>query len=263
MPSHPFPAQDQSQCPISVPLPTAFNDHFLALKDREGKPISLQIGCLIDKPFTDMRGWSIWSFEHAMFAIGSNDPPGKERIAALWVQADKDGRNREVKMKFRLPGNDNDWYNFHVYNTAVAISPDDPPGGEIRYDNFGDANDTNVWNFGEASFSLDKQPVSDRTWYFIASRCNPTHGFLGIRTGHKCHADILPRLSVAVDIPPKQPFSCGAHSFRGTGLVLEVGSSCSSSPYGMFVYIWSAPCTNRCPSFADEYGFVVAAPSRG
>jgi hypothetical protein len=33
----------------------------------------------------------------------------------------------------------------------------------------------------------------------------------------------------------------------------------------MFVYIWSAPCTSRhlCPPSADEYGFVVAAPSRG
>jgi hypothetical protein len=220
MPSHPFPdAADQAPCPIKAQLPPAF-DAFLAIPDGDGNPSSGQLGCLVVKPADDMRGWSIWTFEHAMLALARNDPSGQQRVAMLWVQKDKNGQ-RQVRMQLNMPNDTHDWYNYHVYNTAVAVGPDDPPSGEIRYTNSGDVDDKKTWHTGDASFSLDG--VKDMTWYLIASGCDPTYGFLGIRTGHACHADIFPRLSVSVDDPPKQPFSCAAHQFRDGSLVLEVG----------------------------------------
>jgi len=68
---------------------------------------------------------------------------------------------------------------------------------------------------------------------------------------------------VNVALPPAQPFSCAVHDFREQGLVLEVGSSCSASPYGFFVYIWVHPCSGRCPLEASNYGLIAVAPSRG
>ena len=258
MPSHPFPARDQSQCPIAFSLPQPLKD-LIATDDEDGRPVLFQFGCLVQKPAEDMRSWSIWTFEHAMLAMANSDTPGQERIAAIWVE---DVTNeRRVRIRVKLPGHAHDWFNYDIYNTSVETSSGDPPGGGIRYTNTGNVDDLKKWETGEAIFTL--AGVNDRTWYLIASGCDPKYGFLGIRTGHTCHADILPKLSVSVDIPPLQPFSCAAHSFRDGSLVLEVGNTCSESQFGLFVYIWTAGCTDRCPSSADEYGFVVAAPSRG
>src|SRR5262249_40408873 len=146
---------------------------------------------------------------------------------------------------------DHDWYNVHVYNTAVSTSSGDAPNGSIQFKDFGEAGNTNTWDNGEVSFDL--AGVTDATWTLIAEACDPTH-FLLFRTGHECHANIYPKLTVNVAVPPKQPFSCGAAIREGGGvttgpplqpsIVLAVGESCSKSPYGFYAYIWQRPCKN-------------------
>ena len=57
------------------------SDDFLALPDADGGPSREQFGCPVVKPADDMRGWSIWTFEHAMLALAKNDPTGQQRVA--------------------------------------------------------------------------------------------------------------------------------------------------------------------------------------
>ncbi len=258
MPNRPFPAKDSSQCPLPLTLAPAAVA-LTGATDDTGVTILKELGCLVI-PSGDSRGWTIWTFERGMVVVGTNDPAGKERTAVLWIQDDGKGK-RLLRLRWTLPGQNHDWYNVHVYNTDVTAGSGDAPGGDIRYANSGDPENTNTWDHGEVTFPLDG--VADSTWSVITEGCDPTYGFLGIRTGHSCHADVLPRLTVTVAVPAAQSFSCDAHDFRGAGLVMETGGSCSSSPYGMFTYVWVSPCTGRCPPGANNFGFVVVAPSRG
>jgi len=258
MPNRPFPAKDTSQCPFNIFLTNPVMA-FINEVDDTGKTRRLELGCQV-MPRGDIQGWTVWTFEHGMVVMGLGDPLGKERVAALWIQDDDKGK-RVLRLHWVLPGQNHNWYNVYAYNTAVTSSSGDAPGGYIRYAASGDANKTNTSDKGEVSFPLDG--VTDSSWSIITEDCDPKYGFLGIRTGHKCHANILPRLTVNVAPAPAQPFSCGAHEFRGAGLVLEVGSSCSSSPYGFFAYVWTSPSNGRCPQGANNYGFVVVSPSRG
>jgi len=104
----------------------------------------------------------------------------------------------------------------------------------------------------------------------VVEGCDPTYGAFGIRTGHDCHADILPKVTVNVAKPPRQPFSCAAKEdprqgdSQAGGMVLQVGG-CGRTPYGLYVYIFDEACEpkNDCPPGYSDFGFVVAAPSRG
>jgi hypothetical protein len=238
----------------------------------------------------NIRDWSVWTFDHGMLATGYSDPPGKERVAAVWVQDNLvPPSNRMVRVHWRLPGQSHDWFNVHVYNTAVGTSPGDAPGSDVNEITTGDANNRDTSDEGDATFPPDTVEdmgvVQNSSWSVIIEGCDPHFDFLGIQTGHECHANILPKLTVNVAPPPAQPFSCAAyvtkpkrvgtvntHILPGGGLVMEVGGSCSSSPYGTFVYTWQKYCATApptatfvatCPADANNYGFVVVAPSRG
>lgn len=258
MPNRPFAAKDATQCPLPLTLTPAATS-ITATVDDTGLTILKEMGCLVPGS-GDSRGWTVWTFERGMLVQGTNDPPGKERTGVIWIQDDGKG-NRVVRYKWLLPGQNHDWFNVDVYNTEVTAGSGNAPDGYIRYANYGDPDNTDKWDHGEVSFKLDG--VADSTWSVLTEGCDPKYGWFGIRTGHTCHADALPRLTVTVAVPAAQSFSCDAHDFREQGLVMETGGSCSSSPYGMFTYVWVQPCTGRCPPGANNYGFVVAAPSRG
>jgi hypothetical protein len=265
MPSHPFPAKDAASCPILPDLPTFMRAKFDAPVVGD-TTVGMLLGCLTHD-LRDVGGWHIWRFELGMLALGNGDPAGQER----WLVAsilDLPATPRRLHLDWHLPG-PHDWYNAHVYNVEVQPGSGDAPGGALLLRTVGDADDTDTWQNG--SISLPLAGVSDVTWNVVIEGCDPTYGFLGIRTGHVCHADILPKVTVTVAPRPRQPFSCAAHpdprvgDHQAGGLVLEVGSSCSRSPYGLYVYIWDEPCepSRNCPHGFNDYGFVVAAPSRG
>jgi len=256
MPTRPFPSTDTAPCPLSVSLPGAIAS-LASQVDGSGRTILTELGCLLS-PGGNVRDWTVWNFEHGSLLLGVGDPPGKERKAALWIETV--GPARTLRLQWTLPGQLHDWYTAHIYNTDASTAAGDAPGGDIGVTTSGDADNTDTWDKGEAKFDLTG--VTDSTWTVIAEACDPTYGWFGIRTGHACHANILPKLLVNVALPPKQSFSCAAHDFRGQGLVLEVGD-CLHGPYGLFVYVAVFPCSGRCPDDASSYGFVVAAPSRG
>jgi hypothetical protein len=256
MPVRPFPAPDVAPCPLTVSLPAPMAA-FTSQTDASGKTILTELACMIGNP-GDLRDWTLWTFEHGSLLQGVGDPPGKERLVALWIEVV--GEKRTLRMKWSLPGNFHDWYNVHKYTTAAFTATTDAPSGDSGFFSYGDPDNTDKWDKGEGNFDL--AGVTDSTWSLVAEACDPSYGWFGIRTGHKCHADIMPKLTVNVALPPKQSFSCAAHDFRGQGLVLEVGD-CLHGPFGLFVYVWMKPCSGRCPDDASNYGFVVVAPSRG
>lgn len=257
MPSRPFPGTDLAACPLKSSVPSAFSE-YLKTEDAEKRTLLFQLGCLVERP-GESRGWLVWKFEHGTMVMAAGDPAGSERLAVLWIQDDSKGRL--LRLAWQMPGRPHNWFNVNAYVTSVGTGPGNPPGGDVDYKHSGDPDNTDKSDRGEVAFDL--AGVRDTAWSVLMSACDPTYGFLGIRTGHKCPANIFPCFDVDVSIPPKQPFSCAAHTSRTGDLILEVGSSCSNSPYGLFVYIWSNPCSDRCPDGANNYGFVVAAPSRG
>jgi hypothetical protein len=260
MPSRPFPGPaDQADCPLSVTLPAplmAFRNQHIA-----------DLGCLT-QTLGNTGGWSEWIFEYGVLAVGVGD----QRVLELWIENGPKDRNRVVHLHWQVPGQPHNWYVVHHYNTDVSPTSGDAPGGDLQPLNIsGDPNNSSTYfEWGDASDSLDN--VHDSTWSFLVEGCDPTH-FIWFRTGHKCRADILPKLTLNVAVPPKQAFSCAAQqsvpgpspteSNSGQGLVLQVGGTCSSSPYGFFLYIWKKGCDSRCPPDTSRYGFAVVAPSAG
>ncbi len=263
MPTHPFPAKDASQCPLHLTLPTVLQADFDApVAAAPGAPLlAIALGCLVEAAGT-VHDWQIWKFENGQLAIHVGDPPGAERVVEAWVEPRNPGR--ALRVRWRTPGSSHDWFNVHVYNTSVDHPSGDNPDGWILQSTVGDADNTDTWDHGDAEFSLDG--VTDSTWELLIEGCDPTYGLFGIRTGHECHGGDFPAVSVSVAPRPIQPFSCDATQDAETGaVVMEVGGSCSSSPYGLFVYVWSRPCgfDQECPNDATSFGFVIAAPSRG
>jgi hypothetical protein len=202
-----------------------------------------------------------------MLMMAAGDPAGKERIAVLWVERDKNGRR--VRFKWRVPGQAHDWFNIFGYDYAALPAKDRAPDGFLRYANTGDPGDTGTAEEGETSLPLDG--VTSLTWSFLVEGCDPTY-FLFIRTGHACKTNVMPRLWINVAEEPAQPFSCRAEKSQQpgpseqngeVGIVMEVGSCLPSSIYGLFVYVWTKPCDAFCPPGASNYGFAVVAPSRG
>lgn len=266
MPNRPF-SEDSQPCPLALTMmpPAAA---YIAMDDG-GVSIATELGCLV-MPSGDSRGWTMWTFERGMVVEGTNDPPGQERIGVVWIHDDGKG-SRVLHQRWRLGGQYHDFYNVHAYNRDVVAGSGYAPGGDIRSADSGDPNNMNTWDKGEVSFVLKDvndpaKDVQDSTWSILTEACDPEYtwyGYLGFRTSYTCHADVLPKLTITVAEPAAQPFSCKAYDFRGQGLVMETGESCTSSPYGMFTYTWVRPCTDRCPPGANNYGFVVVAPSRG
>jgi hypothetical protein len=265
MPTHPFPNKDAASCPIRpklLPFIQTRADSAVA----GDTTIVQQLGCLT-QTLRDVGGWAVWRFEFGMLAQGNGDPAGQERYLMAWIMTSQPG-GRRLHLKWHLPG-PHDWYNAQVYDVEVnPTSGDAPEGpGRITFETVGNADDTDTWQDGSTSFALDGVP--DATWTLLVEGCDPTYGVFGIRTGHACHADILPKIAVNVAPPPRQSFSCAAHEdprlgdYQNGGLVLEVG--CGTSPYGLYVYVWDEPCEPKraCPVGFTDYGFVVAAPSRG
>jgi hypothetical protein len=257
MPAHPFPNKDAASCPITFTFPGPLAS--VIPPDSKSRSAVEQLGCLL-QPVADVRGWTTFVFEHGTLVIGTGDPAGSERFAAVWIQDDDSGRN--VHVQWRLPGQFHDWYNVHVYTTAVAPKSGDAPGGDILYANSGDPTHTDTFDKGQIDKPFSLKDVPDTDWHFLLEACDPTYT-LGIRDGHKCTADIFPRLDLTVAPPPNQPFSCDAHTSHQMGLVMESGGSCSLSPYGLFSYVFVQPCNRDCPNWANNFGFVVVSPSRG
>jgi hypothetical protein len=260
MPTRPFPAKDAAKCPMHVSLPAALANRFGDLVDG-GQP-DTWIGCL-EKPSGEVHDWQTFSFERGMLAMSSTDAPGNQRLVAAWIE-NRPGDKRHLRVKWFIPGDAHDWFNVYNYNFLVQASFRDVPPGYLQFQEFGDANNLNKWTEGEAVFDLEG--VQDAAWYLLIEACDPTYGILGIRTGHACHSALFPRLSLNVAPPPKQSFSCDAYfDERGHGIVMEVGGACSRSPYGVFIYVYSQPCSidDECIEGASDFGFVVAAPSKG
>jgi hypothetical protein len=262
MPTRPFSAKDQASCPLSAQLPAALNT-FYNRTLANGKPMSIALGCKV-KADGEVDGWTVFTFERGMMVIAKSDPAGSERVGVIWLEvADNSDKDRTVHVAWRLPGSSHDWFRVHAYNKPVQPAKDDPPGGSFEFQMSGDANNTNKSDNGEVIFKV-AHGTQDTSWDFLLVACDPTY-FI-VRTGHECHSNHLPTLSVNVAPEPMQAFSCAAETYRDpTKLVLSVGESCSKSPYGFFVYIWTSPCRREdpCPAGASDYGFAVVSPSRG
>lgn len=259
MPSHPFPTDAQHACPFPLSLPQPLDTRYYS----GGLRLQAALGCLVKTP-GNVRGWGVWTFNRGMLGYVADPVPGREKMVAAWVE-DIDHEKRHVHVEWTIPGFSNDWYNVYPYNIQVedSAAAGEAPAGALDYKTFGDPLNTNTFDYGKVEFDASKS--DDSTWYILVQACNPTYGFLGIRTGHACHGNVLPRIEINVARVPEQPFSCNANGYHEDAVVLEVGGSCSKSPYGLFVYVWSRPCRfeDECPEDASDFGFVVTAPSRG
>jgi hypothetical protein len=280
MPTRPFPHSDAARCPMKEDLPTALSS-VLSITDADGLQLRDMLGCLLSPGHDRNFDWSTWQYERGSLVMALSDPAGQERIGALWVEKDKQSRQPvRMRFKFRTPGHPHDWFNIYVYDFQAEPEKNRAPVGYVRYANTGDPGDTGTSEEGETSFPLD-DGVESLNWSVLVEGCDPTYfkifGLKLIRTGHKCKTDILPRLWVNVAPEPKQPFSCRAEQIQaspgevedlpqemgGKGIVMEIGSCLPSSVYGLFVYKWERSCDQMCPAEASNFGFVVAAPSRG
>lgn len=229
--------------------------------------------------FLNDGGWNIWTFEKGMLALGNPVPPG-DRFVGAWIE----GRTPMSKGWLRVAWKNaepNNWFRIHAYDRNVTASGGEPPGGWLEPVLVtGNPDSRAKHTDGDASFDL-KDVVEPGSWDILIVGCSK-HIVAGITTGHDCADDILPNLTVQVGPLPEQAFSCAVSKPRAVGpfveaipsegVVLEVGS-CLDSPYGMFVYVWDHACPNQsatlnhgqsaCPPAVGDYGFVVAAPSRG
>jgi hypothetical protein len=267
LPTRPFAAQDVAQCPLQGTLPPALDALTKAPVRAGAGTLASFLRCQLKNPGQQDQ-WRIWSYEFGTLAIALGDPPGSERIMASWIENEKVAKTRQLHLQWTLPGQSHNWYNAHVYNHAVLPASGGAPGGDFTFQTYGDANNTDTWDHGDLTFTLDGVP--DASWNIVVEGCDPTYIAGIIRSGHECHADVLPKLNVTVAPEPAQSFSCDAKAdsqvMGMTSIVMEVGS-CEQGPFGLFVYIYSDACPRQrgsgCPVGASDFGFVVVAPSRG
>lgn len=268
MPSRPFP---DHACPMDDPLPAPLDSIKTAHR--------AHLGCQTRPPFELDDRWRLWTYDRGQLVINFEEPAGSRRWAAAWVVDSANG-NRTLDMTWMLPANSHDWFNVYAYRFPVSPRNDDAPEtGYAIHRLSGDPDTYPTSPSGYVSFPLGHvdAPIAEPRLWLLLEGCDPTF-FLLVRTGHDCWADRLPTLDINVAPTPKQPFSCRAEKSRN-GIVMEVGS-CTGSPYGMYVYIWNRTCRPRdlcpaivhwddcdeddpCPSEARDYGYVLAAPSRG
>lgn len=267
MPTRPFPAGDASQCPPIEPRPLP--PHLANAADRKvfaGQTIRSLLGCPTKKAGFFQGAW-VWTYERGLLVTGSASNPGDEPVAAVWLEEPEHHDNRRLRVSFDFPGPGSDWMRVHAFDHHVEVGGGDVPddGQAMVLIGLGDKVRDHK---GDVVMSL--RGVNAATWDVVIVGCNTDPNLFASK---KCRTVSWPRMSVNVAMPPKQSFSCAAHAVRSgpqatsqvVGLVLEVGESCARSPYGLFTYIWTAPCVAKaeCPEGAQDYGFVVAAPSRG
>ena len=280
-PRRPFPTKDALNCHGWDEYPAALTSAFQA-RVGPGQTITTILGCPTKAVgFQDHGEWSIWTFDTGMLAIGRFDDPGKERFAAAWVERPSPESRGRLRVAWDIRGDGYDWFRVHAYERSVLATGGEPPGGWIDpLPIVGNPDDRTEEATGDATFDLEK--VGAPSLEVLIVGCSEDY-FLGVATGHDCFDDKMPKLSVSVGPQPKQSFSCAVHPPStplthmvrpSEGIVMEVGS-CKGGPFGLFVYVWSQACqatrleVNRggnsrlCPGDAKDYGFVVAAPSRG
>lgn len=276
MPTRPFPAQDAAKCIVEEVFPAALTAHFQKWVG-PGKEIADILGCPKNKrDYIDIgggTGWSIWTFERGMLALLTWSVPAPERFAGAWVEGATDIDPGKLRVAWDLVDGQYDWYRVHAYQRDVVAQLGEPPGGWIEpAPVVGDSKTT-----GQVTFDLRPHAEVSPTWDILIVGCAKDH-VLFFEAGHTCKDHIIPKLTVFVGKLPKQPFSCAASPpLPGTrtnpaseGIVMEVGS-CLGGPYGLFLYVWQRACPASqlalnavlCPPGARNYGFVVAAPSRG
>lgn len=285
MPTRPFAAHDGLSCPLDVTLPPALSAAFQA-RVGPGSTLTSVLGCLTKRGGYQADGnWDIWTFENGMLAIGHDDAAGSERFAGAWIEGRDVSKRGAVRVAWDIRGDGYDWFRVHAYDRQVGATGGEPPGGWIvPLPVVGNAGDRIRETPGDTSIAIpnDLDPeFAAPLWDVLIVGCTKEY-FLGVLTGHDCVDNKMPRLSVDVAPLPRQAFSCAVHkppqalSFQPLpheGIVMEVGS-CKGGPYGLFVYVWSQACPGvnfsvsqsagfQCREGASDYGFVVAAPSRG
>lgn len=285
MPTRAFPSADGLNCPLNAPLPAAVVNAFQA-RVGTGKTITSVLGCLVkDVGFLEDGSWSVWTFENGMLAMALGDTPGKERFAGAWIEDRTAVTRGRLRVSWNIQGDGYDWFRVHAYERSVSATGGEPPGGWIEpLPIAGDAGDRTKGVDGDVKFDIkpDSTDSDDAvpSWDVLVVGCTKKY-FLGVLRGHDCTDSKMPRLTVNVGPLPRQSFSCAvpmpppnfALVRRHEGMVMEVGS-CNGGPYGMYVYVWNKACPSRrlsiaqsssvvCPEGAIDYGFVVAAPSRG
>ena len=277
LPSHPFAVKDATDCPNFL---QALPNELDALVKAPALPGSAPLSSFLRCPIPGggyQKEWAIWAYEFGTLSMALGDLPGPARTIYAWIESGPDYKNRKLHVHWKLPGRSHNWYDAHVYNRAVMPSGS-APDGDLQLSISGNPDDSdNTSDTGDAVFPID-DGNQDATWDILVEACDPTYGFLGIRTGHQCHADVLPKLTVTVAVPPRQSFSCDSmvdnQVSQSQSIVMQVGD-CKGGPYGMFVYLWTHACPPSlyksqlgrnaplCPDGATNYGFVVVAPSRG
>jgi hypothetical protein len=254
MPAHPFPDSDPSLCPIPFNLPPPL----AGIYQQRVK----ELGCLV-MPEQQEQGWRTWAFDRGRLIINSVGP---QRWAAAYI-SDEPGK-RKLVLEWDLLIQSHDWFNVYAYPAVVWPTGDDAPGGWLAHALSGDPDDTGTTTSGKVEYSLEGK--YDTTYSLLVEGCDPTY-FLFFHTGHECHANLLPAITVNVGPKPPQPFSCQAEQVRGQGIAMQVGEvdpdgKCKSR-YGMYVFVWTRGCFRsrllECPDNASNFGYVVAAPARG
>ncbi|MDC9822982.1 hypothetical protein PRN20_04500 [Devosia sp. ZB163] len=249
MPTRPFPDAPLEGCPFQTTLPPQLEVASLEVV-ADGRQLKDWLGCLVygAQP-DDVGGWRIWQYESGALAISDG------KTTAVWVERDALGKATRVRYRFRDPGTPDDLFFMVATLNRTQLPLGAVPGGS-------------PWKFiadpGEAEFGrgdLEIEGDHSAPVEVVLARC----GFYNFHTtGRFCAGDVPP-LYVDVSDWPKQPFSCAVENFRGQLLVMEVGSCPgTNSPYGFYVAVKRYDCTRGlCPPFAQSYGFVVVAPSRG
>ncbi|MEO8524195.1 MAG: glycine zipper domain-containing protein [Caldimonas sp.] len=290
LPPRLFPTNGALSCPdLGVKIPASLTNAFQA-RVGPGSSMTSVLGCPIKAAGYQKDGnWDVWTFENGMLALGHDDTAGSERFAGAWVEGREPTKRGNVRIAWDIRGDGYDWFRVHAYERPVLATGGEPPGGWIEpLPVVGNASDRTKDSVGDTSMPIspgnDLEPESAAsTWDVLIVGCTKKY-FLGVLRGHNCVDNKMPRLSVDVAPLPNQPFACAVHappppqlllkSPPHEGIVLEVGS-CKGGPYGLFVYYWSKACPAapppsvfrpsgfECRDGASDYGFVVAAPSRG
>jgi hypothetical protein len=287
MPARAFPdtlsATDALNCPVKEDIPAALTDAF---QKRVGpaQTITSVLGCPQQtRGFQRDGNWTVWTFEKGMLALGLSDAPGQERFAGAWIEGRTHKETGHLRVAWDIRGDGYDWFRVHLYEKSVTPTGGEPPGGWIEpLAVVGNAGDRTKESAGDTSINIPEVTDPDfvvPSWDALIVGCTKKYIF-GVLRGHNCTDSKMPRLAVNIGPLPKQSFSCAVpplppvnpqfQNLRREGVVMEVGS-CKGGPYGLFVYVWSKQCPpaipdlgfEGCPEGAIDYGFVVAAPSRG
>lgn len=280
MPDRPFPTSESFECPrFDSPIPPTLIMAFQKYVGTE-QTITQRLGCLVKRPgLATPHNWMVWTFEHGMLALPLSATP--DAFLGAWVQNRVEGAGGQLRVVWKSSW-EADWFRVHAYSRSVTAQGGEPPGGWILpLAVAGDAGDRTKDDHGDVIYDLSGID-GPATWDVLIVGCQKEYVF-GVLTGHDCTDDVLLKLTVSVGKEPPQPFSCKVHHPPPSpiltayvappeGVVLQVGDCTPGSPYGLFLYYWTANCLQsspalsngaNCPTNAFDFGFVVVAPSRG